>query len=298
MRVAVSSATVVVAVMGLLFMGPTVRASIIDFESTQAAHPNLLHHWTFEGASVATALEDKKGAGSLAGTGTLNLISGFGGSGQAMQFPTGDNYARSTTYPGGASWVNQATVQFLIRPTADVSGVAVGVVADHVSGGMNRFDFAQNGTDSFTWVRGDLAFKPVFGTGTSVALTLGNWYYVALQYEYYDSGGGDMKFRLNSWVLDLTANPSGGTLAHTLNNEIVNSSSTGATLSNRGLGFAVHPATITTGWDGELDAVAIYNTTLSSATLQEHVDVIPEPTAGLLFALAGLLLGLLRRRRL
>ena len=277
---------------GMLAWTMGAGATVLDFQAAQQAEPSLLDQYTFDAGSLTAALLDQEApANDLLENGTgLAQASSFDGVAQsALSIPSGAGWAAQTS---GTAF-DASTVEMLLRPTGDTFGE--GHIISQLTLGQ-RFYFAQV-NESLKWRRGnDIAGgREVMGGSSGVDFVLNNWYYVALVSTFDDQGTGpgtDDTFILNAYVKDLTA---GGPLVQTLSNVVGDSADGGSSGGSSAVNVGRNVASGSIEWFGEVDALAIYTDALSAATIQSHVDAVPEPSALALLALSAVLLRLRRR---
>jgi hypothetical protein len=277
---------------GMLAWTVGAGASVSDFQAIQQTEPSLLDQYTFDAGSLTAALLDQEApANDLLenGTGLAQASSLDGVAQSALSIPSGAGWAAQTS---GTAFGNASTVELLLRPTGDTFGEGH-IISQFTTG--QRF-FLTQVNESLKWRRGnDIAGgREIMGGSSGVDFVQDNWYYVALVSAFDNKGNGngpDDEFILNAYVKDLTA---GGPLVQTLNN-IIGDAADGGNGGSSAVNVGRNVASGNIDWFGEVDALAIYTDTLSGATIQSHVDVIPEPTSLALLALSVLLLRLRRR---
>ena len=278
---------------GMLAWTVGAGATVLEFQALQQAEPGLLSQYTFDAGSLSAALQDQTATANHLlenGTGLAQASSLDGVAQSALRIPDGAGYAAQTS---GTTFGDASTVELLLRPTGDTFGE--GHIISQFTSGQRHYFTQVN--ESLKWRRGnDIAGgREVMGGSSGVDFVLNNWYYVALVSTFDDQGTGpgtDDTFILNAYVKDLTA---GGPLVQTLSNVVGDSADGGSSGGSSAVNVGRNVASGSIEWFGEVDALAIYTDALSAATIQSHVDAVPEPSALALLALSAVLLRLRRR---
>jgi hypothetical protein len=239
-------------------------------------HPNLIHHYTFEGSTLEEKYRDRRGGLDLSeavmfdgrGGGALNpAAQGFDASTAAVApyrgYPEGNSTGVGLQSQGPFTPPPQFTVELLLNFAGTPEGngtisVAVSTRDDDRSCGffVVAVDHGQlvHLMDGLApWTQGAVEFIP------------GEWYYVASTF-----AAGEGVTTVNSYVANLTRGQSKLTCA--VKNQIARGV---AAASRLGIGKGFN-ATVAHAypWSGALDEVAIYDAVLDPETLQEHLEAI------------------------
>ncbi|HHY87182.1 MAG TPA: PEP-CTERM sorting domain-containing protein [Verrucomicrobia bacterium] len=286
----------------VLSVAPAARATLADLELLQAAHPNLLHLYKFEGIDDTTRLADSGPAGlnlvreGGADGGDVNdimFVPGFDGISQAYQ-PSYQPGARrvgaglitsgATTVPGTVT--AEAVFQldeFAPQAAGDVSYILSARPASGRAYFMMQTDTPAN--------RVTTTFGDTFSDRPAVFdYVAGDWYYLAVVAQY-DSMANQTTV---DWYF---ANLSGGdpTLTHLVDSTTFQGDWTGSSV----LGIGVFNNGTQEFLQGRIDNLALTGAALSEQDLQARLNalLIPEPSAFALVALAGGMLFVARRKR-
>jgi hypothetical protein len=259
-----------------LTTGSPARGSVARLREIVSRHPNLIHHYPFEGATLEEKCRDRRGGLDL------EQVVMFGGRGGGALNPSADGFDASTNavaafrgaQAGSAHGVglqSQAifnppsafSVELLLNFAGSPEGdglisVAIGTRDDERSCGF-LIVAADHGQlvhlmDGLApWVEGEVEFVP------------GEWYYVASTFSVEKD-----HTTVNSYVANLSRGE------RKLSWVVKNQSAPGVPAASRlGIGKGFN-ATVAHAypWSGALDEVAIYNTVLDRKTLQEHLESI------------------------
>jgi hypothetical protein len=259
-------------------------ASVSDLESAQAAHSNIVYQYTFEGAGRTARLDQKISPNSpdlvqykLTVANDITFSAGYDSSSQAAATWAG-TLASGKRSTGTAmktaetlSMPTSGTIEYMVKAAAiNDSGFAVTGI-----GGTDRWYFMYNGTTNSTTPKASMTLganvaHDLIGGTTAVAYEANHWYYVAQTWRI--SGG---TVTMNAWVADMSIE------TPVLTQTIVNK--TAAHMSTTTNLFRLGSNTDTANFfKGNLDAVAVYSTTLDAATIASHFDAIPKAaTVGL-----------------
>jgi hypothetical protein len=270
------SLLVLAAVCTSILVGPSARAGLVDLRGLAAADPNLVHQWTFEGTFP---LHDQKASSNLsqvnAGSPPAKAKIDFSYGGQGFAARTSHlagsvNNGSALKATGGFTPPNSGTMEYLFRAEDNAGGHIVSQ-----NPGSNRMYFGLN--DGAGWSSDPPAAAVGFGNpswpnpraefltnSSSPNFEAGHWYYVAVPYQFTGSS-----FDFDVYVADLTEGQT--TLAHPVAGA---SRSASGSLGNAPLGIGMQGNTNGNFFDGYVDEVAMYNTQLSAAALQGHLDAV------------------------
>lgn len=275
---------------------PAVHAQVLALETAQAANANIQEQFTFEGTyngttGTGTWLDNSASATPdlsqtlFEPTRIADQVTGFDATTKAANFDafaTGGKGDGLTTGASSITFATSGTIEYLFQPgTMTDNGTGRFMVTGDGAGGANdRFQFLVLYGDTVNEARmtlGANSQRVLIGGSTGVSYNEGDWYYVA---QTWNISGSNVTF--NAWVGNLTL---GGALTQTVTNQV--NSFAGDTVAELELGNLANLANFFA--DGGLDALAVYDAELSSATLQSHYGVVPEPSAAflLLGALGG-----------
>ncbi|MBL7132583.1 MAG: PEP-CTERM sorting domain-containing protein [Phycisphaerae bacterium] len=284
---------------GMVFaLAPAARASVVDLRNVVSADATLTHHYTFEGSTDTQRREDKKGSADLSEVFNVSAAAaitydaaGFDGTTKAV-ITVGSERSRGFSTGSAITLPTTLTVEALMRPdTSTASQAGRGYVAATRASTAQRGYFLYQGstagtgtgdTDDISTLIGD-----PYDSGQELTLvetlTAGHWYYVANTYSV--SGGSTT---INTHIADLTA---GDTALTTASKTVTGDYGSSAALY---IGIANYKGD---GFPGAIDEVALYDSVLNAATLQNHLDqlLIPEPASAALLLL-GLPMLIWRRR--
>lgn len=270
-----------------------VSASVADLEALQAANPNIVYQYTFEGNTEAEQLSQKVGTGTPDMKQTLFeparvvdfLTPGYDSSTRFADFSAfasgakGDGLQSETA----VTFSTSGSVEFLFQ-LGTVSANNFMIAGDGTGSDDRWRPLSYDGTAAYTTI-GNNTKRELIGGSTGIAYNVGDWYYVA---QSWNIVGGSVT--IDAWVANLSdANPALTKVVDGLSNAFSGDGSTTLYLGsvNGSLNFA----------DGGLDSLAIYNTALGQADFQAHFNSIPEPSS---VALIGGIMGMfvvVRKRR-
>jgi hypothetical protein len=244
-------------------------------------HPNLIHHYTFEGATLEEKYRDRRGDLDLSevvmfagrGGGALNpAAQGFDQSTSAVApyrgYPAGNSTGVGLQSQGLFTPPPKFTVELLLNFAGSPEGngtisVAVSTRDDDRNCGffvvaVDRGQLVHLMDGMAPWVEGEVEFIP------------GDWYYVASTFSVAEG-----TTTINSYAANLSRGERKLTWA--VKNQVANGA---AAPSRLGIGKGFN-ATVAHAypWSGALDEVAIYNAVLDPATLEEHLQaILGQPT--------------------
>lgn len=256
-------------------MGPSAR-----LRALVAAHPHLIHHYTFEGATYRDKCLDRRGKLHL---GDVSMVAGDGGGDfyeLAPGFDPESNAVRPYRSPVDGNTVgvglqsraglparSAMTVELLLK-LEKAEGWTEETVCTAVAsrGRQQGCGFYVAALD-----RGQLAYR-LAGEArwglTDVTLALGDWYYVAATFRA-DAGQTVVDF----YSANLTRGE--GTLTRAVRERrtggVPAAGRLGIGTGYDDRGAAAYP------WPGILDEVAIYDTALAEEALQEHLTALVGP---------------------
>ncbi len=248
--------------------------SVSVFRALVASHPNLIHHYTFEGTTPREKREDKKGSLSLvevvmrrgAGAGGVDYsASGFDATSDAVRpyrCPhEGNQRGMGLLTEASFQPPKELTVELLLAfdgvpaSTQKPWSVAVGTRADTcdcgffvVASGRGRLVHLMD--RNADWVEGDVQFQP------------GEWYYVASTFQVASG-----KTLVNSYVANLSQGER--TLKWVVRNQVAEGMPAVSRLGI-GKGFA-EDISHAYPWSGSLDEVAVYDVVVDRETLQKRL---------------------------
>ena len=299
-----------VGITGVLLAPGIAKASLADLEALQAANPNLVVQYGFEGSDDSTRLADGSANGftlqRVAGTdggdvNNIQFVTGYDGVSQAYQ-PSFDtsNYrigaglnSISTTVPLGSAVTVEAVVNLdtFVLPTGG-SGAYIIDGRPPVSNGRAYF-YRQLDSPG---VRLTTTLGDTFGDAPEVPgydYTAGEWYYVALTASY-DLGGNQTT--VNWYGANLTQGDAVMSLLAT-DNTTFQGDWTGDT--QIGVGAFLNGSQ--EYLQGRIDNVALTGAILGQGALQQRLNAlyvaVPEPSTFALAALGGLAFFARRLRR-
>lgn len=253
------------------------RNSVEKLRRVVAAHPRLIHHYTFEGRTRGDKCRDKQGALDLTeilmldgtdGGDLYELAPGFDGASNAVR-PYRSRESGNTVGVGLESAGRfipppQMTVELLLR-LEESSGSTEELIAAAVAMPSHDRSVAFMGV---AVDRGRLSLCMPQDASASLDLPQfvpGGWYYVAASLES-ESG----RTRVNCYVADLSHEAS-------VLRQAVKDVNLEATPSPGRLGIGKgYDASLKAAypWPGALDEIAIYGAVLGPDELQEHVDLL------------------------
>ena len=278
------------------------QATVLDMRNLVSTHPNLIHHYTFEGDTTPQRQADSKGTNNLVthsvGTGSAASIAylpGYDGTTTAMRphYINLNNGAALQTSAGVSLPGAGFTVEMLVAPGA-TSGTSPGYAMSGGSFPTRAYVLLQREGD-LKVASGGAAFSDGAALrDVTSTYSNDNWYYVAVKMQ--NSGPDTL---VNAYVANLTAGDT--SLFHSLNNVTISGNfSTAAGLLGIGkFHNSVEP------FNGLIDEIAIYNTLLSEATLIAHFESLlptplppaPEPSTLSLLVLGTVVAARRRRNR-
>jgi hypothetical protein len=252
--------------------GGFASATVHGLEQLQVANSSIVYQYTFEGANLAERLDQKKSPDSpdLAQvkdtlTSDVSFANGWDSSSQAVGTLAGSlssgrrqtGVALKTT--NTLTMSTSGTIEYMVKADAisDQGGIVSGI------SGSSRWYFMHNTTtNKATMTLGANTPYDLIGGTAGVAYEANHWYYVA---QTWDIVGTNVT--MNAWVADMSlATP-------VLTQTIVNKTAGGAggVTNQFRLGSLMDTDYFS---DANLDAVAIYNTTLDSTTIISHFDAL------------------------
>jgi hypothetical protein len=255
--------------------GPT-TGSVARLRQIVDRHPNLIHHYTFEGATLEEKYHD--GRGGL----DLSEVVMFDGRGGGTLNPAAQGFDESTSavasyrgYPGGNSTgvglqsqgpfipPPKFTIELLLNFAGSPEGNGTISVAVSTRDDDRNCGFFVVAVDHGQLVHLMDGLAP--WTESEIEFIPGEWYYVASTFAV-----GEGTTTINSYVANLTRGQSKLTCA------VKDQVARGVPAASRlGIGKGFN-ATVAHAypWAGALDEVAVYNAVLDLTTLQEHLDAI------------------------
>lgn len=263
------------------------RATVATLQDMQAANPNVVYQYTFEGTYVSgggTWLDQKVGSG------TPDLVQGPLAPGRVAEQKT-PGYDSSTSYAefvalgngnsgdsllsgGTITYATAGTIEYLVQFGTNTG--ARNLISGDGSGSDDRLRFLATGSagNKANMVLGANTGFDLIGGTTSVNYVVGDWYYVVQTWSILEN-----QVTINAWVANLTA---GGSLTQTISgatNSFVGDTTTVLNLGGASGSYA----------NGNLDALAIYGSQLSLSTITSHYNSIsvPEPGTYLLMGIAA-----------
>jgi hypothetical protein len=259
-----------------LTTGSPARGSVARLREIVSRHPNLIHHYPFEGNTLEEKCRDRRGGLDLEqvvmfagrGGGALNASAdGFDPSTNAVAAyrsaqagnAQGVGLQSQAVFNPPSAFSVELLLSFAGSPEGDgLISVAVGTRDDErncgffvVAADHGQLVHLMDGLAP--WVEGEVEFAP------------GEWYYVASTFSVEKD-----HTTINSYVANLSRGE--GKLSWVVKNQ----SAAGVPAASRlGIGKGFN-ATVAHAypWSGALDEVAIYNTVLDRKTLQEHLESI------------------------
>ncbi len=261
-----------------------VPGSVARLRALVAAHPNLIHHYTFEGMTPEEKCEDSKGNLRL----ERIVMRGGDGDGDLDHSARGADLTTNAVRPHRCGQMGNENGVGLVSMAADVWGDATfhpppalttelllnfAGFPDRGSGRISAavatrqderdcgFFVAVAGRGRLVhlmqkdapWVEGEIEFAP------------DEWYYVASTFRV-ESG----ETIINSYVANLSRGER--TLQWVVKDHVAAGEPAASELGI-GKGFA-EDVTHAYPWSGALDEVAIYDAVLDQKTLQEHLDAL------------------------
>jgi hypothetical protein len=252
--------------------------SVAQLRQVVAAHPNLIHHYTFEGATRAERCRDKRGDLHLreiimrdgrGGGDFRETIPGLDGTTNAVapRRAEQDGNTNGVGLESDAAFVPppEMTVELLLRfdrlPQAEGS-IAAAVATRESERRCGFFVAAANGGRPVQLLDADAAWLE---PSDDFVFTPGRWYYVATTFRVEGE-----RTRVSTYVADLGRRER--MLTRVVRDELVS----GAPPTSRlGVGKAFDDQlTHTYPWAGALDEVAIYNAVLDETTLNGHLRTL------------------------
>jgi hypothetical protein len=303
----VKSLNLVLTVSVALLLSPAAKAAVSDLEALQQANANLVFQYGFEGSDDSTRLADTSGNGYAlqrrAGTdggdvNNIQFVAGFGGVGQAYQpsYDTSDYRlgAGLNTISTAVPISDNVTVEAVFQldsyqaVTGTTSAYILSARGNNTSTRRAYFLRQMNdGSDRVTSTLGD-----TFGDTPAVLnYTPGDWYYIAMVASY-DSVANQTT--VGWYFADLTAGDS--SLAVVTDNTTFQGIWSGPGQFGVGNFLNGNQEYL----QGRIDNVALTDGLLSQSDIEARLSAlyvpVPEPATWGLFALAGGLLVLFRRK--
>lgn len=249
--------------------------SVAKFRHLVAGHPNLIHHYTFEGTTKEEKRQDKRGDLHL-----IEVVMSDGDGGGSLDY-SADGFDATTNAirPARARWEGNTngvsmqsresfhppetlTVELLLNFDG-FTGEREGVIAAAVATRASQEDCGF----LVVVVEGELLAHLMDGDALWVEadgfpFIPGEWYYVASTFRV-DSG----KTTVNSYVANLSRHE------RTLRQVVKDRVTAGVPAASRlGIGKAFDKEiTHAYPWPGALDEVAVYDAVLDEQTLEEHL---------------------------
>lgn len=244
-----------------------------------AQHPRLIHHYPFEGATLPERRRDRRGALHLT---EAVMGGGRGGGALAWSVPGVDATTRAVAPWRGARQGNSSgvglqsegefhppplmTIELLLRRAPDYNGEAHDVFAAVATRqSRRRCGFLVAAVDQGQLTHLLDGERPWIEAQDGFAFAPGDWYYVAGTFRV-EAG----RTEINSYAANLSR------AERQLTWVVKNQRADGVAPASRlgvGKGFDAELAHAYP-WAGELDEIAIYDTVLERATLQEHLESI------------------------
>ena len=275
-------------------------ADVAGLRTEVSATSNLIHHYTFEGATDSERLLDQVSGGDdlsviAYGTGsaTIGDATGISFANAAFDGSTDSltTYREGNNFAGGAglstvsdiTLPSTLTVEAVIRPlSAPIDkGHAVMVTSAGPGGERGYFIITQrtlladegnpaNYNDSLNTLIGDGYTTSDNNKVMEKPYYPGDWYYVVNTYSH---SGGDTT--ITSYVANLTRGET--TLTKVLNGEVA--SGNYGSSAPLGVGLADISKSNPTGpyalaFSGQIDEVALYDTVLGQTTIESHFDAL------------------------
>lgn len=246
----------------------SVPAGTTELRSLIAADASLQHLYSFEGDTALQRQQDLQGsvdlsavAGGTGSTASIAYLTGFDGQSTVVKSQVIDalNGAglRSTA---NVSWSDTLTVESIFR--ADGFSGNQYIVSGPGTGDGGRGYWLYTQPNKVRYAVGNAGGLDSASTDIA-ALTTGHWYYSATTYA--KDGGGNVV--INSYLADLSAHQT--TLSQVVTNDTRVASPYGAAAK---IGVGMFSGGNQEFFNGRIDEVAVYNSTLSQASLQSHLD--------------------------
>lgn len=251
------------------------RADVAALEALQAAHPDVVHLYTFEGADDTARREDKVGSldmsvqTSTGFTPVQEYVAGLDASTTASRSHNGPDRTTGSGLRSAASMTlpGTGTVEFLVRRTTTINDYAMAVGG--IGTGTSRWYLWNSSPGQANLGLGNPGvYTALAGSGSPVNLTT-NWYYVAHTWEVSDQ----TNLAVNSTVVAIS---SGGG-AYRVSSSAAMGSVDGRNLTSLGIGAVFAGGDIY--FDGAVDAVAVYDSALDAATQDRHIATLRTPVA-------------------
>ena len=260
-----------------------VSADVATLEQLQATNANVVYQYTFEGATDTNKLEQKVSPyepdlvmyknEDLHTSGDVTFVDGYDSSGKAVKTKTGWMSGGGRNTGAGVKTVSNlafsasGTIEYLVKAVLnDDEGYAVRGYDSSPSSRWYFFFNGSSGTGKAMMMLGDASAADLIGGSTGMDYNTGNWYYIV---QTWSVSGGNVT--LNAWVANLnTASP---TLTKTIHNTV--KSHAGGLNTDLRFGSAADNYRY---FNGEVDAMAIYDTVLDETTIGAHFNAVaPAP---------------------
>jgi hypothetical protein len=242
-----------------------------------AAHPRLLHHYTFEGTTPYERRQDKRSAlhlieavmsGGRAGGELEFVASPLESAGTAVRPYRGPTLGNSAGIGLQSDGIFQPPAAMTVELLANFAGFAVtreGAIGAAVAtrASAERCGFLVAAVDA-----GQIVFlldRDAPWGGSETPLFAGEWYYLVSTFQVQAG-----RTRVNTYLADLSRGEK--TLTRVVRDEMAPGVPAASRLGiGKGFDSSVAHAY---PWPGLLDEVAIYDAILDAATLQRHLDAL------------------------
>lgn len=284
-RISIGSITLGIALLGsgLATMAEATILAPTRLEDAQQVQGSLIHQYTF----APTATDDKEGTADLTQKDVTPTAATISFADEKVEF-TGNNDTDGRYLQAVLPNIPQTmTLEFMMRPVVQTGADQAHLIRTQ-EGGQFRYYVSQFNNNTFGLALGNSSSFQTFLAADD--FHAGEAYYIALRLNYDEVN--------DDWLVDaFVGNSTRQTFTQVWDDQLYNTGIDAQTGWSGKWNFAANNTDYR--WEGELDAIAFYNTAISDATIQSHfLLTIPEPsTIFLLLSGGGMLWGYRRMRR-